>query len=142
MYLALIPDEKSKKQIKSAIPACADLHLTIIHCPEKDVTPPIGFCEKWFKTIARESLSEQVLGIRRFGPANKQVWGLAFHFRRSMGPDIEGLRTYSESVLTEHNLSWSKQWGFTPHITLSRDSTLSMRDVLPEYVRFDRLEWR
>ena len=146
MYLALCLSLESEQAIRTAVPAAGELHLTVIHSPE-----PYSTYDLWYKTTpsdARQALKEAALGLLPT-PCECKVLGTALFGGKTkvtalqlvMNGRLEKLRVLAEAVLFDASIPWSKQWGFSPHITLGRGK-VKLAETFPSVVTFDRMEWR
>lgn len=142
MYLALCLSPNSEKAIRTAVPSAGELHLTIIHSPEKAPTTVLGYASaatlSWHKS-AQAALPFDTFtdGLSIFGGKTKVV-----ALRLQSNPFLRELRELAEAVLFDASISWSKQWLFSPHITLGRWISVELTSPLPSVVTFDRMEWR
>lgn len=147
MYLALRLSLDSEKAIRTAVPTAGELHLTIIHSPEKmpAVKAPVPLLvSASAATMAKYKTAQAALpfiahtdGFSTFGGKAKVV---ALKIQPSWWSTL--FRETAEAVLFDASLSWSKQWQFSPHITLGRGLSVELASPLPSVVTFDRMEWR
>lgn len=138
MYLALIPDEQTTKALRAFAPALpSDAHCTIIH---SKAPLPAGLpLPEWPNLNLRniETIPE-TNGIRLYGGKNKVV---VLQLRLCF--ELTFLRARAEQILTEqrHSIPWSKEWAFSPHVTLGGADAQLVGEP-PAVLRFDRMEWR
>lgn len=147
MYLALRLSLDSEKAIRTAVPTAGELHLTIIHSPEKmpAVKAPVPLLVSasaatlsWYKSAQTLFPFEALTaGLNTFGGKTKVV-----ALRLQSNAVLRELREMAEAVLFDAGISWSKQWLFSPHITLGRGISVELASPLPSVVTFDRMEWR
>lgn len=141
MYLALCLSPDSEKAIRTAVPTAGELHLTIIHSPERMPDVNSGFVTMAANKTApvRAALPFDVCtdGLNTFGGKTKVV-----ALRLQSNAVLRELREMAEAVLFDASISWSKQWTFSPHITLGRGISVELASPLPSVVTFDRMEWR
>ena len=147
MYLALCLSPNGEKAIRTAVPSAGELHLTIIHSPEKmpAVKAPVPLLvSASAATMAKYKTAQAALpfnahtdGFSTFGGKTKVI---ALRLQPSWWSTL--FRETAEAVLFEANISWSKQWTFSPHITLGRGISVELASPLPSVVTFDRMEWR
>jgi 2'-5' RNA ligase len=146
MYLALCLSPESEQAIRTAVPAAGELHLTVIHSPE-----PIAKLKKWREVhtseawdalkaasamLVEESLEAHSEGIVTFGGKTKVA-----ALKLNLTNKLDVFRTLAEAVLFDASIPWSKQWSFSPHITLGRGK-VKLAETFPSVVTFDRMEWR
>lgn len=147
MYLALCLSPESEQAIRTAVPAAGELHLTVIHSPE-----PYSTYDLWYKTMpsdARQALKEAALGLLPT-PCDCKVLGTALFGGKTkvtvlqlvMNEHLEKLRSLAEAVLFDASIPWSKQWVFSPHITLGRGLPEIASSAFSSVVTFNRMEWR
>ena len=135
MYLALIPDEQTTKALRAfALALPSDAHCTIIHSkaplPAGDLPLPDRL-NKGFKNV--ETYAD---GVAIFGSKVKvAVLKLRITF------ELVGLREQVERICQAHNISWSREWAFSPHVTLGGADARLIAEP-PAVLRFDRMEWR
>lgn len=142
MYLALCLSPNSEKAIRTAVPTAGELHLTIIHSPEKAHATVLGYASA--ATMAKYKTAQAALpfnaytdGFNTFGGKTKVV---ALRLQPSWWSTL--FRETAEAVLFDASISWSKQWQFSPHITLGRGISVELASPLPSVVTFDSMEWR
>lgn len=151
MYLALLPSKDSEAAIRAALPQCGELHLTIIHS-QIAYFKNDNVVESYWRDIVGGSLAEEVESLKAFGPPKAQVLALKLRERHAQGSDLFSLRHVAEECLQRAKIAWSKQWDFSPHITLGKRDLFPKSDAsvlaafaaiaLPQQITFDRLEWR
>lgn len=147
MYLALCLSPNSEKAIRTAVPSAGELHLTIIHSLERmpAVKAPVPLLVNasaatlsWYKSAQTLFPFEALTaGLNTFGGKTKVV-----ALRLQSNAVLRELRELAEAVLFDANISWSKQWQFSPHITLGRGISVELASPLPSVVTFDSMEWR
>ncbi len=146
MYLALLPSKESEAAIRAALPQCGELHLTIIHVPNADKPFDIRTTIEYWHDIIGGRLVAAVERLAVFGPPASRVLALKLKDRHSQGSDLFSLRHVAEECLQRAKIAWSKQWEFSPHITLGKavlfGSVARGTASLPNKITFDRLEWR
>ena len=134
MYLALIPDEQTTKALRAFAPALPfDAHCTIIH---SKAPLPAGLpLPEWpIKNLRNvETFTENVAIFG--GKVKVSVLKLRINF------ELNFLRRLAEMILREHFISWSKEWAFSPHVTLGGADAQLVGEP-PAVLRFDRMEWR
>ena len=135
MYLALIPDEQTTKALRAFAPALpSDAHCTIIH---SKIPLPAGLpLPKWPNKFNNVEVYAE--GVAAFGGKTKVI---VLKLRITF--DLAYLRGSAEQILTEqrHSIPWSKEWAFSPHVTLGGASAQLVGEP-PALLRFDRMEWR
>ena len=157
MYLALCLSLESEQAIRTGLwwdmlaPATPseEFHLTVIHSPE-----PYSTLQHWWMTnssrakedfrrerhgrdnLLLQPISASVDGLGSFGGKTKVT-----ALQLVMNGRLEKLRVLAEAVLFDASIPWSKQWGFSPHITLGRGK-VKLAETFPSVVTFDRMEWR
>lgn len=147
MYLALCLSPESEQAIRTAVPAAGELHLTVIHSLKS-----LSTLEAWCVSTSSDAMRElrdaradllwqtcdcKVFGTALFGGKTKVT-----ALQLVMNERLEKLRVLAEAVLFDACIPWSKQWGFSPHITLGRGLLEITSSALPSVVTFDRMEWR
>lgn len=145
MYLALLPTAESERLIRHAAPEAGELHLTVIHSPERSIDPPAITTDAWWAEKKYRTLTALVGGVGRFGPPHKPVLALPLAFQGFGAHDLAdliALRAVAEVALTGAGIPWSKQWQFRPHVSLGPANVVKVVGVLPRELHFDRLEWR
>lgn len=145
MYLALLLAAESERLIRLAVPEAGELHLTVLHSPERAVEPPVGTTAAWWGLIADRSIHANVSGVERFGPPHNPVCALQLSFGLLYSSDLSdlvALRFIALDALTDAGVACSKEWGFRPHVSLGPWGVALVQGVLPKKVHFDRLEWR
>lgn len=147
MHLAICLSPESEQAIRTAVPTAGELHLTVIHSPE-----PLSTFELWRASTCGAAL-DKLRAVRAdllAHPLNASVDGLGSFGGKTkvtalqlvMNERLEKLRVLAEAVLFDASIPWSKQWGFSPHITLGRGLPEITSSALPSVVTFDRMEWR
>lgn len=145
MYLALLLAAESERLIRHAVPAAGELHLTVIHSPERSIDPPATTTDAWWGEKKYRTLTGLVGGVERFGPPQKPVLALPLAFQGFGAHDLAdlvALRRVAELALTGAGIPWSKQWQFRPHVSLGPSDVVQVVGVLPREIHFDRLAWR
>lgn len=132
MYLALIPDEQTTKALRAFAPALpSDAHCTVIH---SKASLPAGLPLPEWPNLNLRSVETEVLGAAIFGGKVKvAVLKLRIVY------DLVYLRGCAEQIAQRHDISWSKEWAFSPHLTIGSAVPIG---AVPEVMRFDRMEWR
>jgi len=133
MYLALIPDEQTIKALRAFAPALpSNAHCTIIH---SKTALPVGLLLPEWPKLNGSYVCAAPGEIATFGGKYKvQVLKLA------LNAELEYLRSYAEAALYTRQIPWSKEWAFSPHVTLGRTDTPLVGEP-PVMLRFDRMEW-
>ncbi len=127
MYLALLPDSQSLQYLKWISPELpGDAHVTLIHSTADYQQLP----------TSPSYLSLACIGFELFGFKTK-VKVLKLGIR----PELQFLRRFAESTLDSRGIKWSKQWAFSPHITLGLAGD-KYKATFPPTLTFDRMEWR
>ena len=134
MYLALIPDEQTTKALRAFAPALpSNAHCTIIH---SKAPLPTGLPLPTWPKLNKSLVCAAPQGVEVFGGKHKvKVLKLA------LNSEFEYLRVYAEMRLIEVDISWSREWAFSPHITLG-GAGAHLADEPPALLRFDRMGWR
>lgn len=126
MYLALLPDADSLAALKRFAPSLSDdAHVTIIHSNSYPLPPAIP---AWSGALVLETEA-----LTHFGRGRVSV------IKLKLSADLRRIRAEAEGILRTAGLPWSKQWPFSPHVTLDRMYNEALR---PSTLRFDRMEWR
>lgn len=145
MYLALLLSRESERLIRTAVPSAGELHMAVIHSPDRSAAPPSSSTDAWWKLTADRTISAFIGGVERFGPPHKPVSALAMHFGLNLNEmfDLITLRGVAECALTSAGIAWSREWAFRPHVSLGPWEVARVPGVpLPRVAYFDRLEWR
>ncbi len=134
MYLALIPDEQTTKALRAFAPALPpNAHCTIIH--SKAQLPASIRLPPWTKLngsyVYATSQGAEVFGGKHKVRVLTLVPNVEFNY----------LREYAVRALTKAHISWSKEWAFSPHVTLGGADAQLVGEP-PAVLRFDRMEWR
>jgi len=144
MYLALRLSLDSEKAIRTAVPAAGELHLTVIYSPKS-----LNTFERWLWQASTRASLELLRAARDLlaHPLNVSVDGLGGRTKVTalqlvVGGRFEKLRGLAKAVLFDAGIPWSKQWGFSPHVTLGRGPLEITSSALPSVVTFNRMEWR
>lgn len=125
MYLALLPDADSLAALKRFAPALpADAHVTVIHSNSYPLPPAIP---AWHGALVLETDTIAVFGRNKLG------------LKLKLSADLHRIRAEAEDILRAAGLPWSKQWPFSPHITIGSQRA---KTAPPATLRFDRMEWR
>lgn len=136
MYLALIPDEQTLKALRAYAPTLPlDAHCTIIHskAPLPAGLPLPGYCK-----LNGSYACAAPAGVAVFGGKYKVKV-----LKLTLNVELAFLRAGAEMLLSEqrHSIPWSKEWAFSPHVTLGGADAHLVGDP-PALLRFDRMEWR
>lgn len=130
MYLALIPDADSLAALRRFAPSLpSDAHVTIIHSKAQSIVPLA--VPYWSRAMTLKTN-----GVAAFGWKSK-VLVLRLNV---LNDELIALRSQAETILRDAVLPWSKEWLFSPHVTLGKP--LTTIGEAPATLRFDRLEWR
>ena len=133
MYLALYPDAVFTAAIRAALsPSPLDsYHLTVIHSLS---VLPASLARG---VVALKPFDVPVLGFERMGSPLNPVQAL----RLAATPELREIRAQAEASMRAAGIMWSRQWPFSPHITLLR----SRRPIVwqpMKFITFNRMEWR
>lgn len=132
MYLALYPDAAHTAAIHNAIAShTLDSHLTVIHSLS---VLPASLARG---VVALKPFDVPVLGFERMGSPLNPVQAL----RLAATPELREIRAQAEASMRAAGIMWSRQWPFSPHITLLR----SRRPIIwqpMKSITFNRMEWR
>jgi len=144
MYLALIPDADSLAALRRFAPSLpSDAHVTIIHSKAQSSAPLAG--PYW-----SHGMTLKTNGVAVFGGRSKvlvlRLNVLNAELTANLAADLclsplSVLRTQAETILRDAGLSWSKEWPFSPHVTLG-PPIYGLLGEAPATLRFDRMEWR
>jgi 2'-5' RNA ligase len=133
MYLALYPDAAHTAAIHNAIASHTldSYHLTVIHSLS---VLPAALARG---VVALKPFDVPVLGFERMGSPLNPVQAL----RLAATPELREIRAQAEASMRAAGIMWSRQWPFSPHITLLR----SRRPIIwqpMKFITFNRMEWR
>ena len=132
MYLALIPDEQTLKALRAFAPALpSDAHCTIIH---SKAPLPAGLPLPKWRIAGHVYTASQ--GVECFGGKHK-IRALTL----VPNTELNYLREYAVLILSPARIPWSKEWAFSPHVTLGGADAQLVGEP-PTMLRFDRMEWR
>lgn len=133
MYLALLIASEHAATIHAALapPMVDKYHLTVIHSSS---VLPASLARG---VVSLKPFNVPVLGIERMGSPLNPVQAL----RLAATPELREIRAQAEASMRAAGIMWSKQWPFSPHITLLR----SRRPIVwqpMKFITFNRMEWR
>ncbi len=128
------PDEQTTKALRAFAPALpSDAHCTLIH---SKAPLPVGLPLPEYRKLNGSYACAAPQEVTIFGGKYKvKVLKLALNV------ELGYLRAWAELFLTEHSISWSSEWAFSPHITLGGTDAQLVGEP-PALLRFDRMEWR
>ena len=140
MYLGLFPNRASSKALRECFENTLDekLHLTIIHTPRNskiehplDLTT-LGISSSYFDLVVDTSV------IDKFGK-DRDMWVLKMqdteiHY-------LSYLRKQVEQWFNRNHYTFSDEFSFNPHITLTKDEVLKIKKPVPKVLVFDQIEW-
>lgn len=140
MYLGLFPSQWSDKVLRECFENTLDekLHLTIIHTPRSSkIDYPldlktIGVSSSYFDLVVDTST------VDKFGK-DKDMWVLRMQDTELQY--LSYLRKQVEKWFNRNHFSFSDEFTFNPHITLTKDEVLKMKGPIPKVLVFDRIEW-
>jgi len=140
MYLGLFLDKRSEDVLRDCFENTLDnkLHLTIIHTPKetKIETPMdlkhVGISQTYFDLVI------DTAAIDKFGK-DKDVWVLKME--DTLHNYLSNLRIQTENWFYRNHYSFSNDFLFNPHITLTKDEVLKIKKPLPKVLVFNKIEW-